>query len=109
LLRDVRLTRFGQSFRPVWELQLERIPRLTGRVLLTLFRLRRQLGAQAGRLHPSSAALSLSRALLEPFGWVAPIEASRRSFLDAIHVEEMWHLDWASVSKIRFLAALQRA
>jgi hypothetical protein len=38
--------------------------------------------------------------LLEPFGTNALIEALRRSFFNAMHVEEMWHSDWASVSKI---------
>ena len=41
------------------------------------------------------------------FGTGALIEALRRSFFDAIHVEEMWHSDWAAVSKIRCFQALQ--
>jgi len=35
------------------------------------------------------------------------IEALRQSFLEAMHVDEMWHPDWAAVSKIRCFAALQ--
>jgi hypothetical protein len=35
------------------------------------------------------------------------IEALRQSYLEAMHVDEMWHPDWAAVSKIRCFAALQ--